>query len=128
MTFQISQGIKINVETFFQGDQSNPLLNEYLFAYRITIENCNAYPVRLLNRFWRIFDSNGTTQVVEGEGVVGAQPYIEPEKIFQYVSGCSLSSEMGQMKGEYTMENLATKEQFKVLIPTFDLIAPSKLN
>ncbi|HTN39269.1 MAG TPA: ApaG domain, partial [Arachidicoccus sp.] len=81
-----------------------------------------------INRYWRIFDSNGTTQEVEGEGVVGAQPYIEPEKSFQYVSGCSLSSEMGRMEGDYLMENQDTKERFKVFIPAFDLIAPAKLN
>lgn len=128
MTFQISQGIKINIETFFQKDQSNPIQNEYLFAYRISIENSNAYTVRLLSRHWRIFDSNGTTQEVEGEGVIGAQPYISSSQTFQYVSGCSLSSEMGRMQGEYLMENQDTKELFKVFIPAFDLIVPAKLN
>ena len=128
MTFQISQGIKINVETFFQPDQSSPMYGEYLFAYRITIENNNAFAVRLLNRHWHIFDSNGTTQEVQGEGVVGAQPYIEPGASYQYVSGCSLNSEMGRMHGEYIMENQNTKDAFVVQIPSFDLITPSKLN
>ncbi|MGF7232832.1 Co2+/Mg2+ efflux protein ApaG [Arachidicoccus sp.] len=128
MTFQISQGIKINVETFYQPDQSNALQQEHLFAYRITIENHNTFTVRLLSRHWYIFDSNGTRQEVEGEGVIGAQPYIETEDSFQYVSGVNLASEMGRMHGEYTMENQATKQLFTVLIPAFDLMVPGKMN
>jgi len=128
MTYQISQGIKINVETFFQPDQSSPMVNEYLFAYRITIENHNHFVVRLLSRHWHIFDSNGTAQEVKGDGVVGAQPYIEPGAAYQYISGCNLNSEMGRMHGEYLMENQDTKMQFAVPIPAFDLITPSKLN
>ena len=128
MTFQISQGIRVNVETFYQNEQSRPLLNEFLFAYRITIENHNNYTVRLLRRRWHIFDSAGKHEEVEGDGVVGTQPFIEPYKFFQYVSGCNLGSEIGRMRGEYVMENQLNKELFLVLIPTFDLIAPSKLN
>lgn len=128
MTFQISQGIKINVEVFYQPEQSNPLQQEHLFAYRITIENHNTFTVRLLSRHWYIFDSNGTRQEVEGEGVIGSQPYIEMEDSFQYVSGVNLVSEMGKMHGEYTMENQTTKELFKVMIPAFELIVPGKMN
>ena len=128
MTFQISQGIKINVETFYQPDQSNTFFREYLFAYRITIENHNPFAVRLLSRHWYIFDSNSTHEEVKGDGVVGAQPYIEPGGIYQYVSGCNLNSEIGRMSGEYIMENQNTKEPFVVSIPSFDLITPSKLN
>lgn len=128
MTFQISQGIRVNVETFYQDEQSRPLLNEFLFAYRITIENHNSYAVRLLQRHWHIFDSTGKREEIEGEGVVGLQPFIEPDNFFQYVSGCNLGSEIGRMYGDYIMENQQTKELFKVTIPSFDLVAPSKLN
>nr|WP_262712391.1 ApaG domain [Arachidicoccus ginsenosidivorans] len=78
MTYQISQGIKINVETFFQPDQSSPMINEYLFAYRITIENHNPFVVRLLSRHWHIFDANGTTQEVKGEGWLVRSPLLSP--------------------------------------------------
>lgn len=128
MTFQISQGIKINVEASYEAAQSNPAVNEYLFTYRITIENHNAFPVRLMSRHWNIFDSNGTHQEVDGEGVVGVQPYIGTDEFFQYMSACNLSSEIGHMYGEYIMENQLTKELFKVMIPAFELITPGKLN
>lgn len=128
MQSKISDGVQISVETFFQKDYSNPLQNEYMFAYRITIENHNSFPIKLLRRYWEIFDSNGEQREVEGEGVVGVQPMIMPGKNYQYVSGCHLKSELGKMQGYYTMENVSTKEPFKVLIPTLQLIAPIKLN
>ena len=128
MTSKISEGIEVSIETFFQKDYSNPLQNEYMFAYRITIENHNSYPVKLLRRFWEIFDSNSEHREVEGEGVVGVQPLIMPGKQYQYVSGCHLKSEMGKMQGFYTMQNIETNELIRVNIPAFQLIAPVKLN
>ncbi len=128
MTSKISEGIEVSIETFFQKDYSNPLQNEYMFAYRITIENHNSFPVKLLRRYWEIFDSNSEHREVEGEGVVGVQPLIMPGKKYQYVSGCHLKSELGKMQGYYTMENVATKDLIQVNIPAFKMIAPVKLN
>ena len=99
MTSKISEGIEVSIETFFQKDYSNPLQNEFMFAYRITIENHNSFPVKLLRRYWEIHDSNSEHREVEGEGVVGVQPLIMPGKQYQYVSGCHLKSEMGKMHG-----------------------------
>ncbi|MFN5986255.1 MAG: Co2+/Mg2+ efflux protein ApaG [Chitinophagaceae bacterium] len=128
MTSKISEGIEVSIETFFQKDYSNPLQNEFMFAYRITIENHNSFPVKLLRRYWEIHDSNSEHREVEGEGVVGVQPLIMPGKQYQYVSGCHLKSEMGKMHGYYTMENVETKELIQVNIPSFKMIAPVKLN
>lgn len=128
MTSKTSAGVEVSVETFYQQDYSNPLQQEYMFAYRITIENHNAFPVKLLSRHWYIFDSNGSKREVEGEGVVGVQPVIQPADDYQYVSGCSLNSEMGRMHGTYLMENLNNKEQFEVNIPPFEMITPFKAN
>ena len=128
MVSKISEGVEITVESFYQADYSNPAGNEFMFAYRITIENHNNFSVKLLQRHWKIFDSTGEYKEVEGEGVVGVQPVMQQGKQFQYVSGCSLRSEMGRMFGTYEMENLNTKNIFKVKIPPFDLVAPLKLN
>lgn len=99
-----------------------------MFAYRITIENHNKFTVKLLRRHWFIFDSNAEHREVEGEGVVGVQPVLLPGENYQYVSGCNLKTEMGKMYGSYQMENENTRQLFSVNIPSFDLIAPSKLN
>jgi ApaG protein len=85
-------------------------------------------PVKLLRRHWYITDSNGTYREVEGEGVVGQQPVIEPGGSHQYISACNLRSDMGKMSGSYQMENLYNKRLFQVQIPEFQMIAPFKLN
>jgi ApaG protein len=128
MTSQISEGVKISVETFYQPEYSNPLNSEFMFAYRITIENNNAFPVQLLSRHWHIFDSDATQREVEGEGVIGVQPEINPGKSYQYISGCNLRTDAGKMHGTYTFMNLHNKKTFLVSIPVFEMFAPFKLN
>ena len=128
MTSLISEGVQVSVETFYQSDYSNPLQSEFMFAYRITLENHNSFPVKLHRRHWYIFDSNGTHREVEGEGVVGVQPTLQPAENYQYVRGCNLRTEMGKMYGTYEMENLSTKKMFSVKIPAFEMIVPMKNN
>lgn len=128
MVHKVTNDVNIVVETFYQAEQSRPMQSEYLFAYRITIENLGAVPVKLLRRHWHIIDSNGDVREVEGEGVVGQQPSIEPGDSYQYVSSCNLSSDMGKMYGTYTMEDLFTKKTMSITIPEFQLIAPFKNN
>jgi ApaG protein len=127
MISKISEGIEVSVETFYQPDYSNPVSGEYMFAYRI-IENHNNFAVKLHRRHWYIIDSNGTTREVEGEGVVGVQPVLQPAEKYQYVSGCNLRTEFGKMHGTYTMENLNSKASFEVNIPVFEMIVPFKMN
>ena len=128
MVSKISEGVTISVETFYQPDYSNPADNEFMFAYRITIENNNIFPIKLLRRHWHINDSDGSHKEVEGEGVVGIQPQINPGKNYQYISGCNLRSEMGKMHGTYLMENCNTQKQFRVQIPAFEMVVPYKMN
>ncbi len=128
MVQQVTEGVSISVETYYQPAQSNPIGSEYLFAYRITIENLGHVPVKLLSRHWHIFDSNGSMREVEGEGVVGQQPIILPGDNYQYVSACNLRTDMGKMYGSYQMENMYTKKMMEVAIPEFQLITPFKMN
>jgi ApaG protein len=128
MVSQISSGVEVSVETYYQQDYSNPLNQEYMFAYRVTIENHNPFDVKLLSRHWNIFDSNGEYREVSGDGVVGVQPVIKSGEQYQYVSGCNLRTEIGKMSGNYTLENLQNKKKFEVLIPVFEMIAPAKYN
>lgn len=128
MISKVTEGVKVSVETFYQQDYSNPKLEEFMFAYRITIENNNSYPVQLLSRHWYIFDSNASHTEVEGEGVIGVQPVIKAGDKYQYISGCNLKTEMGRMYGTYLMEELETKKKFEVNIPAFEMIAPFKMN
>ncbi len=128
MISNVSRGVKVSVVTFYQPEYSNPLNSEYMFAYKITIENNNEFPIKLLSRHWYIYDSNGSTREVQGDGVVGIQPLIPPGNSYQYVSGCNLRSEMGKMNGNYSIENVNNKKIFEVIIPSFEMHAPFKMN
>ncbi len=126
--FKITEGVKVTVETFYQPEYSNVLNNEFMFAYKITIENNNPFAIKLLRRHWHIYDSNGSFREVEGEGVVGVQPQIQPGETYEYISGCNLRSEMGKMHGLYLMQNIVNYKKFDVIIPSFEMIVPFKLN
>ena len=128
MQTKVTEGVRISVEVFYQPNYSQPSSGEFMFAYRITITNESEYAVKLLRRYWNITDANGITREVEGEGVVGQQPVINPGASHQYVSGSALKTEIGKMSGTYTMQRLFDNEKFKVHIPEFQMVAPYKLN
>lgn len=118
----------MSVETSYRQDQSHSLYDHYMFSYRIRIENMTAYSVQLLSRYWKVFDSNGSHSVVEGEGVVGEQPTIEPGAAYEYISGVNLKTEFGSMHGKYFMRNIFDDSIFSVDIPLFLLEVPFRMN
>ncbi|MES2836888.1 MAG: Co2+/Mg2+ efflux protein ApaG [Bacteroidota bacterium] len=128
MVSQITKGIKISVETTFREEFSSLKNSQFVFSYRISMENTSDYPVQLLRRHWFIFDSVGEYSEVEGEGVVGEKPELLPGDVYEYESSCSLLSEMGTMYGTYLFERKVDGAQFKVDIPEFELVAPYRLN
>jgi ApaG protein len=128
MTTEITQGIKVSVETEYQPSYSSPSQYHYVFTYRITIENQSEYTIQLLRRHWHIFDAGFTKREVEGDGVVGQQPVLEPGQTHQYVSGCNLKSGIGKMMGQYLMERIVDGVKLSVNIPEFSMIAPLRLN
>ncbi len=128
MVTAITDGVKVSVETIYQPEYSNPGNEHFMFAYRVEISNLFDYAVQLMRRQWFIFDSNSSRREVEGEGVVGLQPIIQPGETHIYVSGCNLKTDMGTMRGAYLMKRLTDESEFEVDIPEFQLIAPYKLN
>ena len=124
----ITEGVEVVVKSTFEKEFSKPTESEFIFSYHISIKNNNDFPVKLTSRRWYVSDSKGDHYEVEGEGVIGLQPVIEPTENHSYESGTSLSSPIGRMRGYYIMENMLTKKEFKVYIPEFDLIAPFVLN
>lgn len=123
-----TEGIKISVTTRYRSNTSNSVNAVYYFYYQIEIENKNNFSVQLVSRYWRIFDLLKPVRIVEGEGVIGEQPKLEPGEQYQYTSGCDLSSEIGCMDGHYNFVNLETGMHFKVKIPKFQFLFPGRLN
>lgn len=124
----ITHDIRVSVETFYKPEYSHPIEGKYIFAYRVLIENIGSETVQLLRRHWIISDSTGVVREVEGEGVIGQKPVLNPGESHQYVSWSSLSTELGTMHGTYLMRKMTDQSEFKVDIPRFSLLAPYKLN
>ncbi|TXC78577.1 Co2+/Mg2+ efflux protein ApaG [Luteibaculum oceani] len=120
--------VKVSVQTAYQADQSNPTAPYFFFSYTIAIENHHNNPVKLLSRFWEIWDPGSENHFVEGEGVVGKQPTIEPGEDFQYSSFCHLRSPFGKMEGYYTFEDQITGETFFISVPALWFQYPIGLN
>ena len=121
-------GIKISVEPFYLPKDSSPVQQQYVHAYRISIENQSNQTVQLLRRHWFIMESNGILREVEGAGVVGLQPILQPGEKHQYTSYCPLNTDIGKMYGTFQMQNLVTSRFFEVVVPEFKLIPPFKGN
>jgi ApaG protein len=100
----MTQQIRVDVETSYVPDQSDPGSQRYVFAYTITIHNEGSEAARLLRRHWLITDANGKVQEVRGDGVVGEQPHLRPGQGFRYSSGAILETPVGTMHGSYFME------------------------
>ncbi len=122
----ITQGIKVSVETQYEDTFYNNHKRQYAFSYTITIENQSEYPVQLTSRYWMIKDALNATEIVEGDGVIGEQPIIDPGEKHTYNSGCLLNSPVGSMQGYYNM--LTPTRKIKVGIPLFKLSAPFAQN
>lgn len=128
MIAEITQGVKVSVETEYQPSYSSPSQYHYVFTYRITIENKSDFTIQLMRRHWHIHDAGFSQREVEGDGVVGQQPVLEPGQVHQYVSGCNLKSGIGKMVGTYQMERIVDGSKFEVKIPAFIMVAPIRLN
>tara|TARA_R110002124_G_scaffold87407_1_gene225188 strand:- start:230756 stop:231142 length:387 start_codon:yes stop_codon:yes gene_type:complete len=128
MVQQVTQGIKVSVNTGFEGTFYKNNKKQYAFSYTVTIENQSKDAVQLNSRYWRISDALNDLEIVAGEGVIGEKPIIQPGAQHSYSSGCLLFSPFGSMRGHYNMVNLSTTRRFKVGIPSFKLSEPSAMN
>lgn len=128
MITQVTEGIKVSVQTTFEGTFFKNYKMHYAFGYTITIENQSKDTVQLVSRHWDVFDSLKELETIDGEGVIGKKPVIKPGKSHTYSSGCLLASPIGAMKGHYNVVNLASAKNIEVEVPTFKLAAPFALN
>ncbi|WP_428036699.1 Co2+/Mg2+ efflux protein ApaG [Amphritea sp.] len=124
---EIPHNIAINVETAYLPEQSDPEKKRYVFSYHITITNHAPQPVQLIRRRWLIVDGDELVQEVEGEGVIGEQPVIEPQQSYSYTSGTVLATRVGSMQGHYQMKT-SDGQTFNADIKPFTLALPNALH
>ena len=123
----ITEGVTVRVAVNFLPEQSRVEAGKWFWVYHIRLENDGVQPVQLLSRHWRITDGRGMINFVDGDGVVGEQPVLQPGQSHDYVSGCPLGTHHGSMEGHYTMQR-ADGSLFDVAIPFFPLAAPAPAN
>ena len=119
--------IRVEVETSYIEEQSDPRDKRFVFSYTITIRNEGQVPARLLTRHWIITDANGNVKETRGDGVFGEQPYLKPGQGFRYSSGAVIETPVGTMQGSYQM--IADDGQhFDAPIAPFRLAMPGVLH
>lgn len=118
-----TRGIEVTVVPAFSEERSSLDSGAYFWTYTIEIVNHGTETVQLLNRHWRIVDAVGKTFEVEGPGVVGEQPVLDPGDSFSYTSGVPLATPSGMMSGSYEMRT-NNGELFEAEVPAFSLDVP----
>ncbi|WWP01511.1 MAG: Co2+/Mg2+ efflux protein ApaG [Candidatus Dasytiphilus stammeri] len=119
--------VDVNVQSVYLASQSIPEEAHYVFAYTINIRNLGKKSIQLHSRSWLITNGNGRVTKVQGEGVVGKKPYIQPNSEFQYTSALIIDTPIGTMQGYYNMSD-NKGVIFKVDIPIFRLAIQSHLH
>jgi len=118
-----SDSFRISVLPEYMPAHSDPAGSRYVFAYHVLIENVGQEPARLFWRHWRIHDSVVGDHEVEGEGIVGESPRLEPGTEHRYQSFCVLRGKTGHMEGFYHFRRDDGSE-FKSVIPRFEFQVP----
>lgn len=127
MSVATTNGIRVEVVSRYLPERSSPRQRQFLFAYQVTITNEGDEVAQLTSRRWIITDGNGEVQTVEGPGVVGEQPVLEPGMRFEYTSFCPLTTPFGTMHGHYVMIRPGG-ETFEAEIAPFMLAVPNAVN
>ncbi len=122
-TYQFS----VSVRPQFVPEHSRPDEDKFLFAYTVTIRNTGDVAAQLISRHWIITDANNKVEEVQGLGVVGEQPMLQPGEAFEYTSGCPIATPVGSMRGSYQCV-AADGTQFEAPIPEFLLSMPRTLH
>lgn len=99
------------------GDKPHP------FVYFITIRNDSPVSVTLKGRKWVVREMGGEVTVVEGEGIVGQMPVLEPGENFSYNSYHVVAAD-ATVQGAFFGVS-AMGDRVFVRIPNFQLKVPT---
>ncbi|HVO26603.1 MAG TPA: Co2+/Mg2+ efflux protein ApaG [Candidatus Margulisiibacteriota bacterium] len=127
MSEAITRGIRIQVQSRYVPERSQPQQSQWFFVYHVRISNEGTEPAQLVSRHWIITDANGHVEEVKGPGVVGKQPMLGPGEEFEYTSFCPLPTPFGTMHGTYQMVT-PDGRTFDAEIAPFSLAEPHAIN
>lgn len=120
---KVTKGIEVSVLPAYLPNRSEPANDLFIWSYKVRICNKGDSTVTLRQRSWQITDANGHMETVRGEGVVGEQPTLKPDEVFEYTSGTPLSTPSGIMMGSYDLE-IEGGGWIIAEIPAFSLDSP----
>jgi ApaG protein len=123
----LTEGVLVHVEARYSAEHSDPQRSRWFFLYTIRIANEGEHAVQLLSRHWTIRDATGHVEEVRGDGVVGAQPRLEPGESFEYTSGCPLRTPYGSMEGTFHMV-CEDQSSFEAQVARFELQQPGAIH
>lgn len=121
---RITRDIEITVLPEFAPDRSDEARGQFFWLYTVEIANQGQTSIQVTHRHWKITDANGRLEEVQGKGVVGEQPVLQPGEVFRYTSGCPLPTSSGLMVGTYRIVDEGG-DVFEAEVPMFSLDQPS---
>lgn len=117
-------GLRVTVDrVVFHADAQTPPDRPYCFVYFITIHNDADVAVTIRGRKWVVRGDDGEVTAVEGDGVVGQTPVIEPGETFSYNSFHLLGGKGAVAEGAYLGLD-AEGRRVVARIPAFRLEVP----
>lgn len=90
-------GITVEANSTYQGADRQ----RFFFRYQVRINNQSEEKVQLLSRAWTVRDLDGRVVNVEGPGVVGDFPTLNPSDSYEYSSAMPLATPFGTQSGYY---------------------------
>ena len=99
-----------------------PMERPHPFVYFLTIHNDSEITVTIKGRKWVVTDTDGQSVVVEGDGVVGEFPRLDPGEEFSYHSYHTIGADSA---AEGALFGVADDGDFVFTrIPRFEMRAP----
>ena len=120
------EGLEVNLDRLeYTYDPLNlSMETPHAFTYFLTISNLTDREVKLLGRKWILEYESGEIAIVEGDGIVGDTPTLQPGGTFSYNSH-HVTAHNAKVKGTFYGID-ALKTPIHVTVPAFEMIIPEE--
>lgn len=117
-------GLRVTLDRLvFHTVAQTPRDRPHCFVYFLSIHNDSDVPVTVKGRKWVVREEDGEVTVVEGEGVVGQMPLIEPGGHFSYNSFHLMRTRSGVAEGAFLGLDASGRSVFTRIAP-FRMVVP----
>ena len=127
--FEYIDGVRVVVDqVVYMPSLHSPPDKPYPFLYYITIYNESDREIQIFGRKWIVTESDDQMVVVEGSGVIGETPTLNPGENFSYNS-YHVVARSGEAEGALygiSRNKFGENRRFVVAIPEFKLQCPNQ--